>query len=98
MGRHSAVGVESAMRSDRRVHLDALRAAVQARPELACGIVERRGVTWVSVIRVGSRRMVEVGCDYMRSGWWFTWADGRLIGPVWDVERVVGVLVRELDA
>ncbi|WP_412520515.1 hypothetical protein K8Z49_21600 [Actinomadura madurae] len=94
-GEHT--GVLTATRNDRRIHLGALRAAVELRPELACGVVERRGVAWVSVVRVGgSRRTVELGCDYVRSGWWFTWSDGRPIAPVGNVQSVVGRLVREL--
>ncbi|SFN78319.1 MULTISPECIES: hypothetical protein [Actinomadura] len=90
-------GVLPATRNDRRTHLDALRAAVELRPELAGGVVERRGVAWVSVVRVGGpRRTVEIGCDYVRSGWWFTWSDGRPIAPVGNVQSVVGRLVREL--
>ncbi|MEO3828463.1 hypothetical protein [Actinomadura sp. B10D3] len=92
-------GVLPATRNDRRTHLDALRAAVEGQPGLACGAVERRGVAWVSVVRVGEpRRMVEIGCDYVRSGWWFTWSDGRPITPVGNVQSVVGRLVRELGA
>ncbi|MFI0370162.1 hypothetical protein ACH35V_20020 [Actinomadura sp. 1N219] len=72
------------------VHLGALRDAVEARRELACGLIERRGVTWVSVVRVGgSGRLVEVGCDYVRAAWWFTWSDGRPVAAVWNVEGVV---------
>jgi hypothetical protein len=94
-GKHT--GVLPATRNDRRVHLDALRAAVEGRPELASGVVERRGVAWVSVARVGETwRMVEIGCDYVRSGWWFTWSDGRPIAPVRNVHGVVARLVREL--
>lgn len=96
-GNHTATGVLPARHNDRRLHLDALRAAVEGRRELACGMVERRGVAWVSVVRVGaSRRMVEVGCDYVRSGWWFTWSDGRPIAPVQNVHGVVARLVGEL--
>ncbi|GAA4237092.1 hypothetical protein GCM10022254_48250 [Actinomadura meridiana] len=95
-GRHAVGGVMVRPRNERRVHLDALRDAVREREELECGLVERRGVAWVSVVRVGSRRLVEVGCDFVRAGWWFTWSDGRPIAPVENVQAVVGVLVREL--
>jgi hypothetical protein len=53
-------------------------------------------VVWASVGRVGSRRLVEVGCDFVRAGWWFTWSDGRPIAPVKSIQAVIGVLVREL--
>lgn len=89
-GRHAP-----APSNERRVHLRALGAAIEARRELACGLVERHGVTWVSVVGVGSRQLVEIGCDYVRSAWWFTW-DGRPIAPARDVSRAVDVLVREL--
>ncbi|MEU8800431.1 hypothetical protein [Spirillospora sp. NPDC048819] len=93
-GRQAATPVPS---NERRAHLDALRAAVEARRELACGVVERRGVTWVSVVGVGeARRLVEVGCDYVRSAWWFIRDDGRPIAPARDVHHAVDVLVREL--
>lgn len=96
-GRHAATVERPAPSNQRRVHLDALRAAVEARRELACGMVERRGVTWVSVVGVGGvRRPVEVRCDYVRSAWWFTWDDGRPIAPARDVRHAVDVLVREL--
>ncbi|TDD69800.1 hypothetical protein E1293_35405 [Actinomadura darangshiensis] len=98
-GKHAVAGVLPTGPNDRRTHLDALRVAMEGRPEFACGIVERRGVAWVSVVRVGaSRRMVEVGCDYVRSGWWFTWSDGRPIAPVRNVQSVIAHLVRELNA
>lgn len=85
------------VRSDRQVHLGELRTAVEARPGLACGVVERRGVSWISVVRVDApQRLVEVGCDFVRAEWWFTWSDGRPIGSVRDVGGVVAVLVREL--
>ncbi|MFC4053968.1 hypothetical protein ACFOY4_30105 [Actinomadura syzygii] len=85
------------VRSDRQTHLGELRAAIEAHPELACGVVERRGVSWISVVRVGApQRLVEVGCDFLRAEWWFTWSDGRTIGSVRDVDGVVAVLVREL--
>lgn len=94
-GKHT--GVLPATHNDRLTHLDALRAAVEKRPDLACGVVERRGIAWVSVVRVGEpRRMVEIGCDYVRSGWWFTWSDGRPIAPVRTVQSIVARLVREL--
>ncbi|MFB4305852.1 hypothetical protein [Actinomadura sp. GTD37] len=86
------MAVLTTRRNDRRTHLDALRAAVEARRELACEVVVRRGVAWVSVAG-SSQARVEVGCDYLRSGWWFTWADGRLIAPVRDVQCVVDRLV-----
>ncbi|TDC55050.1 hypothetical protein E1281_14640 [Actinomadura sp. KC345] len=96
-GGHADTAERPAPSNERRVHLDALRDAVQARQELACGMVERRGVTWVSVVGVGgTRRLVEVGCDYGRSTWWFTWSDGRPIVPARDVHRAVDVLIREL--
>ncbi|MEU5989051.1 hypothetical protein ABZ806_08740 [Spirillospora sp. NPDC047418] len=66
-GKHSTTGVLPTMRNDRRSHLEALQVAVAARPELACEVVERQGVAWVSVVGL-SRRTVEVGCDYVRSG------------------------------
>ncbi|MFA1549016.1 hypothetical protein [Actinomadura chokoriensis] len=94
-GKHSATGVLATRRNDRHAHLDALRAGVEARQELACEVVVRRGVAWVSVIGPSQAR-VEVGCDYVRSGWWFTWADGRLFAPVRDVEGVIARLVGEL--
>lgn len=83
-------------RDERRVRLDALRDAVGEQRDLVGGLVERRGVVWVSVGRVGSRRLVEVGCDFVRAGWWFTWSDGRPIAPVKSIQAVIGVLVREL--
>jgi hypothetical protein len=87
----------SAPSNERRVHLDALRAAIDTRRELACGMVERRGMTWVSVVGVGgARRLVEVGCDYVRSAWWFVWDDGRRIAPVSDVQTVVDLLVDQV--
>ncbi|TDD37306.1 hypothetical protein E1287_09125 [Actinomadura sp. KC06] len=92
-----SAGKHAVLPNERVVHLGALRDAVDARRELACGLIERRGVTWVSVVRVGgSGRLVEVGCDYVRAAWWFTWSDGRPIAPVRNVEGVVAVLVREL--
>ena len=95
-GKHSATGVLTTMRNDRRLHLEALHAAVAARPELACEVVEQRGVAWVSVV-LRSGRTVEVGCDYVRSEWWFTWADGRQIAPVRDIRNFVDRLVRERE-
>ncbi|NKZ05784.1 hypothetical protein [Actinomadura latina] len=95
-GKHSTTGVLTTMRNDRRSHLETLQGAVAARRKLACDVVERRGVAWVSVVG-RSGRTVEVGCDYLRSGWWFTWADGRLIAPVRDVRDVVDRLARELE-
>ncbi|TMR06406.1 hypothetical protein ETD83_04745 [Actinomadura soli] len=93
-GKHAAGNV---LPNERLVHLEALRAAVDARRELACRLIERRGMTWVSVVRIGgSGRLVEVGCDYVRAAWWFTWSDGRPIAPVRNVEGVVAALVREL--
>ncbi|TDC61539.1 hypothetical protein E1200_28715 [Actinomadura sp. GC306] len=97
MGMQVDIHAVSAPSNERRVHLDALRAAIDTRRELACGMVERRGMTWVSVVGVGgARRLVEVGCDYIRSAWWFTWDDGRPIVPARDVHRAVDVLTREL--
>ncbi|MFI0485548.1 hypothetical protein [Actinomadura sp. 9N215] len=95
-GKHAVTGVLSGRRNERLVQLKALRDAVDERQELACGLVEQRGVTWVSVVRVGGSRLVEVGCDYVRGAWWFTWSDGRPIAPVRNVEGAVGALVREL--
>ncbi|TDC81630.1 hypothetical protein [Actinomadura sp. 7K507] len=94
---HADTAEQATPSNARRLHLNALRDAVQARRELACGMVERRGVAWVSVVGVGGAgRLVEVGCDYVRSAWWFTWHDGRPIGPARDVHRAVEVLIREL--
>ena len=89
------MAVLATRRNDRRVHLETLQKAMEARSELACEVVVRRGVAWVSVVGP-SRAAVEVGCDYVRSGWWFTWADGRLIAPVRDVRAVVARLVGAL--
>lgn len=85
-------------RNERVVHLATLRVAVQARRELDGRVVERRGVSWASVGRVGGTRFVEVGCDFVWAAWWFTWGDGRPIAPVENVEGVVDVLVRGLVA
>ncbi len=86
-----------ARRDERLVHLDTLRAAVETRPALACGVVERDNAPALSVVRHGGTGPpVEVGCDYARVAWWFTWTDGRLIKPVQDIDGAVAVLIREL--
>ncbi len=84
--------------SDRQTHLSALRAVLVLRPELACGVVERRGApAGLSVVWRGRpQRLVEVGCDFFEGAWWFTWGDGRRITPVSDVEYAVALVVREL--
>ncbi|MFI0405151.1 hypothetical protein [Actinomadura sp. 3N508] len=91
-----SVGQQGVLTNERVANLHVLRDAVEARRELACGLIERRGVSWVSVVRVGgSGRLVEVGCDFVREAWWFTWSDGRPIAR--DVDGVIGALVRELE-
>ncbi|MFI0482735.1 hypothetical protein [Actinomadura sp. 9N215] len=98
-GRHVAT-IDVSPRNERREHLSALDVGVRAHPELAGGLVERRGVSWVSVVRYGGpRRRVEIGCDFRDGGWWFCWAsDGRAIAPASDVtgtlDAVAGELVR----
>ncbi|TDB86031.1 hypothetical protein E1264_19260 [Actinomadura sp. KC216] len=92
-----SAGNQGVLTNERVANLHVLRGAVEARRELACELIERRGVTWISVARFGgSGRLVLVGCDFVREAWWFTWQDGRPIAPVRDVEGVIAMLVREL--
>lgn len=97
-GRHAAT-MDAPPRNDRREHLFALDAGVRAHPELAGGLVERRGVTWVSVVRYGGPRRAEIGCDFRDGGWWFCWAaDGRPIGPACDITGALDAIAGELAA
>ena len=96
-GRH-AVTMDAPPRNERREYLSELLAGVHAHPELAGGLVERRGVTWANVVRYGGpRRTVEIGCDFRDGGWWFCWAaDGRAIAPVSNIPGTLGAIAREL--
>jgi hypothetical protein len=61
-------------------------------------MVERRGTPMLSVVRYGGTgALAEIGCDYVRAAWWFTWSDGKPIAPVQDAAGVVRLLVRVLD-
>jgi hypothetical protein len=52
----------------------------------------------LSVVRYGGTgALAEIGCDYVRAAWWFTWSDGKPIAPVQDTAEVVRLLVRVLD-
>ncbi|MBX6767229.1 MAG: hypothetical protein IRY90_08780 [Actinomadura rubrobrunea] len=67
-------------RNQRRSHLEALKAAL-APQEVHGTVVERRGFPLLRVVRLGTARVREVGCDYVRGVWWFVWADtGETIG------------------
>ncbi|MFI0366309.1 hypothetical protein ACH35V_00435 [Actinomadura sp. 1N219] len=96
-GRHAAT-VDAPPRNERREYLSALHEGVRAHPELAGGLIERRGVSWVSVVRYGGpRRTAEIGCDFRDGGWWFCWAaDGRAIAPASDITRALDAITREL--
>ncbi|WP_067825278.1 hypothetical protein [Actinomadura kijaniata] len=88
-------------RNERHGHLAALCDAVSAEPSLGCGLVIRRGVTTLSVVRKARaplpRPLVEVGCDYVGGTWWFVWADDAgFIAPVKDVAEAVDVVGRHL--
>ncbi|GAA4241484.1 hypothetical protein GCM10022254_70490 [Actinomadura meridiana] len=97
-GRHAATPRAVPPRNDRRTYLFELDAAVRTHPELAGGLVERRGVTWVSVAgHGGPRRTVEIGCDFRDGQWWFCWAaDGRPIRPARDVAQTLDAVASAL--
>ncbi|MFI0373606.1 hypothetical protein ACH35V_37600 [Actinomadura sp. 1N219] len=97
-GRHAATLDVPPPRNDRRMHLSELDEGVRTHPELAGGLIERRGVTWVSVVRYGGpRRTVEIGCDFRDGQWWFCWAaDGRPIRPACDVSATLDAVASEL--
>ncbi|WP_242909660.1 hypothetical protein [Actinomadura terrae] len=55
-------------RNDRRAHIARLHVGVMAHKELADALIERRGVSWVSVARYGSpRRTAEFKCGFRNS-------------------------------
>ncbi|MFC5745205.1 hypothetical protein [Actinomadura rugatobispora] len=94
-GRHAATISTPRPHNDRREHLNELRAAVEARPGIGCGLVERRGVTWLDL---GSpRRTFAIGCDFRDGAWWFVRsADGTAIAPADDITGAVKAIEREL--
>ncbi|TMQ92025.1 hypothetical protein ETD83_28285 [Actinomadura soli] len=98
-GRHAAT-MDGPPRNDRREYLSELHEGVEAYRGLAGGLIERRGVTWVSVVRYGGpRRTAEIGCDFRDGGWWFCWAaDGRIIAPACDIIGALDTIARELAA
>lgn len=76
----------------RRLHLAALDAAVQSKPELASGIVLRDDLPMLNIIStVNPTRMTEVGCEFADDDWWYT-KDGEKLGRVDDREQVTDQL------
>ncbi|TMQ99171.1 hypothetical protein ETD83_18425 [Actinomadura soli] len=96
-GRHAAT-VDAPPRNERHEYLSALHEGVRAHPELAGGLIERRGVSWVSVVRYGGpRRTAEIGCDFRDGGWWLWWAaNGQAIAPASDITGALDAITREL--
>lgn len=100
-GRHAATSIDGpAPSSNRRAFLTALDEVVRSRPGLACGIVTRRGVPILNVVRFGAAgRSVEIGCDFSDGCWWFAWAaDGQTIAPVDDPDGAADVIAHELES
>ncbi|XVQ10005.1 hypothetical protein ACQP1W_47080 [Spirillospora sp. CA-255316] len=97
-GRHAATISTPRPHNDRREHLNELRAAIDARPGIGGGLVERRGVTWLDLVRYGSpRRTFTIGCDFRDGEWWFVRsADGTTIAPADDITGTVKAIEHEL--
>ncbi|GAA2433803.1 hypothetical protein GCM10010191_55090 [Actinomadura vinacea] len=97
-GRHAATINTRRPRNDRREHLNELRAAIDARPGIGGGLVERRGVPWLNLVRYWSpRRTLDIGCDFRDGAWWFVrLTDGTTIAPVDDITGTVRAIEHEL--
>jgi hypothetical protein len=97
-GRHAATISTPRPRNDRREHLDGLRAALDAHAGVGGRLVERCGVTWLSLVRYGSpRRTFDIGCDFRDGAWWFVRsASGTTIAPVDDITGTVKAIEHEL--
>ena len=99
-GRHAATATMAAPPCNQRIaHLSELHAAVQTHPELDSGLLERRGATWVSIVRyAGPRRTVEIGCDFRAGAWWFCRPNGQPIAPATDITGTLDKVTDKLRA
>jgi hypothetical protein len=86
--------------SGRRPFLTALDEAVREQGGMSCGIVPRDGTPVLYVLNTESpSRFTEIGADFIRGTWMFTWAPtGETIGAADSPTQTAETIARALGA
>lgn len=97
--RNAVTSENTAMSHERRVFISKLDSVINSHKGLACGVVERRGLPVLHVVRFGSAgHAVEIGCNLLEREWWFTWdMTGDAIAPASALYETAHVIARQLE-